>query len=154
MITALKSIPKLVKLWNYHCEICKFYILYFSTHAKLTPFSWYGYQFFVRNTKIYMICKLYRVISVFNYSQNPNSTRYITSLRCYKHMSTTKRDIFLSDVNECAINNGGCDHICHNYLGGHYCSCQFNYRLNEDKKSCEYGMHFICAKYKTLEMIT
>ena len=42
------------------------------------------------------------------------------------------------DVNECAIDNGGCDHICHNYLGGHYCSCRFNYRLKTDKRSCEY----------------
>ncbi|XP_032226040.1 mannan-binding lectin serine protease 1 isoform X1 [Nematostella vectensis] len=40
------------------------------------------------------------------------------------------------DPDECATRNGGCDHHCHNYLGGHYCSCRAGYRLQQDKVSC------------------
>lgn len=41
------------------------------------------------------------------------------------------------------MDNGGCDQICHNYLGGHYCSCRLNYRLKNDNKSCEYGKRYL-----------
>lgn len=40
------------------------------------------------------------------------------------------------DADECKSSNGGCDHYCHNYIGGHYCSCRAGYRLQPDKKSC------------------
>ncbi|KAK3593640.1 hypothetical protein CHS0354_025531 [Potamilus streckersoni] len=36
-----------------------------------------------------------------------------------------------ADVNECLINNGGCEHICENYNGSYSCSCQNHYRLYE-----------------------
>ena len=40
------------------------------------------------------------------------------------------------DVNECKKNNGGCNHFCHNFLGGFYCSCKIGYRLGNDMKTC------------------
>eukprot|EP00794_Sanderia_malayensis_P015288 gene15288-16866_t len=40
------------------------------------------------------------------------------------------------DVNECLNKNGGCMHICNNYIGGHYCSCKIGYLLDKDRKSC------------------
>nr|WBB44917.1 mannose-binding lectin-associated serine protease precursor [Chrysogorgia stellata] len=43
-----------------------------------------------------------------------------------------------ADINECDVNNGGCDQLCHNYLGGYYCSCRIGYQLKEDLVSCDY----------------
>ncbi|XP_033109887.1 fibrillin-2-like [Anneissia japonica] len=32
------------------------------------------------------------------------------------------------DINECMINNGGCQHVCANSLGGHNCRCRAGYQ--------------------------
>ncbi|XP_078490561.1 LOW QUALITY PROTEIN: uncharacterized protein LOC100178466 [Ciona intestinalis] len=40
-----------------------------------------------------------------------------------------------TDANECNYNNGGCSHVCHNFIGGFYCSCQRGYQLQQDQ-SC------------------
>lgn len=40
------------------------------------------------------------------------------------------------DVDECMVNNGGCEHQCDNRLGGHICLCRPGYALKDDGKSC------------------
>ncbi|XP_029418625.1 mannan-binding lectin serine protease 2 isoform X2 [Nannospalax galili] len=43
------------------------------------------------------------------------------------------------DVDECQVSLGDpspCDHHCHNYLGGYYCSCQAGYTLHQNKHTC------------------
>ena len=32
-----------------------------------------------------------------------------------------------ADINECAVNNGGCQRTCVNTLGGFYCDCGYGY---------------------------
>ncbi|XP_027699654.1 mannan-binding lectin serine protease 2 isoform X2 [Vombatus ursinus] len=43
------------------------------------------------------------------------------------------------DIDECQVPPGAdpiCDHYCHNYLGGFYCSCRAGFKLHKDKHTC------------------
>ncbi|XP_052596270.1 mannan-binding lectin serine protease 1 isoform X3 [Peromyscus californicus insignis] len=43
------------------------------------------------------------------------------------------------DVDECKEREDeelSCDHYCHNYIGGFYCSCRFGYILHTDNRTC------------------
>ncbi|KAM6946349.1 LOW QUALITY PROTEIN: mannan-binding lectin serine protease 1 [Aplochiton taeniatus] len=43
------------------------------------------------------------------------------------------------DVDECRDKNDEdlvCDHFCHNYIGGYYCSCRYGYLLHSDNRTC------------------
>ena len=41
-----------------------------------------------------------------------------------------------TDVNECLVNNGDCDHSCTNLVPGHQCSCRQGYMLDSDNRTC------------------
>ncbi|EGW08000.1 Multiple epidermal growth factor-like domains 6, partial [Cricetulus griseus] len=41
------------------------------------------------------------------------------------------------DINECAVDNGGCHDQCCNTIGSYYCKCQAGQKLEEDGKGCE-----------------
>uniref|UniRef100_A0A7N6BCP5 Mannan-binding lectin serine peptidase 1 n=1 Tax=Anabas testudineus TaxID=64144 RepID=A0A7N6BCP5_ANATE len=43
------------------------------------------------------------------------------------------------DVDECSDHSDEdllCDHFCHNYVGGYYCSCRYGYLLHTDNRTC------------------
>jgi len=49
--------------------------------------------------------------------------------------------------NQCAVNNGGCSHLCVANIGGqgHHCTCPTHYKLSPDNATCT-GMcvhHFV-----------
>ncbi|XP_028618437.1 EGF-like and EMI domain-containing protein 1 [Grammomys surdaster] len=41
------------------------------------------------------------------------------------------------DINECAVDNGGCQDRCCNTIGSYYCVCQAGQKLEEDGRGCE-----------------
>ena len=49
--------------------------------------------------------------------------------------------LFRVDVNECALDKGGCDHKCINKGGSFHCVCEDGYRLLSDGKTCVVGMY-------------
>jgi len=44
---------------------------------------------------------------------------------------------FFSETDECKSNNGGCEQICEDTLGGYRCSCHPGYELRSNNKNCE-----------------
>lgn len=44
--------------------------------------------------------------------------------------------LLIPDINECSVNNGGCEHGCVNTVGGFECSCRPGYKLHWNKKDC------------------
>ena len=48
--------------------------------------------------------------------------------------------IYISDIDECNITNGGCEHVCMNTQGSHYCVCSNGYYFDSVTNSCQ-SMH-------------
>ncbi|GMR48509.1 hypothetical protein PMAYCL1PPCAC_18704 [Pristionchus mayeri] len=46
---------------------------------------------------------------------------------------------FVTDVDECAEDNGGCEHQCSNRIGGRECSCHSGFVLSSDGMNCKEG---------------
>lgn len=46
---------------------------------------------------------------------------------------------YFIDRDECATNNGGCQHICSNTIGSYQCSCNNGFVLHENKHDCLEG---------------
>ena len=44
--------------------------------------------------------------------------------------------ILFADINECTINNGGCEQVCINIEGSHRCACYEGYSYNEESGEC------------------
>ena len=43
---------------------------------------------------------------------------------------------FLSDLDECQTNNGGCEQVCNNTVGSFVCSCNEGYSLTSNGFNC------------------
>ena len=50
--------------------------------------------------------------------------------------------IIVTDVDECALNNGGCSQSCTNTPGSFRCSCKPGYYLTVDGRTCQGIMFF------------
>lgn len=44
---------------------------------------------------------------------------------------------FITDRDECAVDNGGCQHICKNTIGSYECLCHSGFTLHENKFDCK-----------------
>lgn len=62
----------------------------------------------------------------------------------YVHAPIHRKDTYfvvVSDIDECSVRNGGCDHICENSPGNFQCSCRNGYILSQDGTTC-FGTNF------------
>ena len=50
-----------------------------------------------------------------------------------------------ADIDECSMDNGGCFHICDNFIGSYQCLCHPGYEPLEDQKNCT-GMPVQCQE--------
>ena len=48
------------------------------------------------------------------------------------------------DIDECALANGGCHHICDNTNGSFSCMCDEGYELDEDGQQCNGVYRLAC----------
>lgn len=48
-------------------------------------------------------------------------------------------DFLSADIDECRLNNGGCDHVCRNTVGSFECSCKKGYKLLTNERTCQGG---------------
>ena len=46
------------------------------------------------------------------------------------HISLYIQHIYNIDIDECSIDNGGCEHSCINTNGSYYCSCNYGYTID------------------------
>ncbi|BFZ17237.1 hypothetical protein BsWGS_20276 [Bradybaena similaris] len=46
---------------------------------------------------------------------------------------------FTTDKDECAVDNGGCQHICRNTVGSYQCACHNGFTLHDDMHGCKEG---------------
>ena len=44
--------------------------------------------------------------------------------------------LLCSDIDECTVGNGGCQHNCDNTAGSYHCYCRAGYTLDGDSHSC------------------
>ncbi|KAH8307680.1 hypothetical protein KR044_008973, partial [Drosophila immigrans] len=68
-----------------------------------------------------------------------NSEQNILRLEFYSDRTVQRTGFvaqFIVDVDECALNNGGCQHRCRNTYGGYQCSCRNGYTLHNNGHNC------------------
>lgn len=54
---------------------------------------------------------------------------------CHKKLAINT-EIFLTDIDECAVDNGGCEGQCVNRQGSYQCFCSEGFRLASNGKKC------------------
>ncbi|CAH1271521.1 FCGBP [Branchiostoma lanceolatum] len=60
-----------------------------------------------------------------------------TGATCTCNVGYTGDGVTCTDVDECGMNNGGCEQTCTNTMGSYVCSCDDGYTLNADGHSCD-----------------
>ena len=61
------------------------------------------------------------------------------SFECKCHAGFAKlleNSVVCEDIDECAEQNGGCDHFCENSVGSHVCTCRPGFEISRNGRSC------------------
>ena len=62
---------------------------------------------------------------------------------CFSHYWVHFPHTLFLDVDECATNNGGCNHTCANKQGTFQCSCDAGYSLDANNKTCSGNVLYV-----------
>ena len=52
------------------------------------------------------------------------------------HVKIASRVVSYADVDECSVDNGGCDQLCVNTVGSYHCSCRPHHQLHHNQRDC------------------
>lgn len=65
------------------------------------------------------------------------STEVLSMHAQYAQLSLVKlHSCFYADIDQCVIDNGGCEHSCTNLVPGYECECYVGYTLSTNGYSC------------------
>lgn len=68
-----------------------------------------------------------------------NTPKLLLLVNFFSVQKTGFAAIFFTDMDECANNNGGCQHECKNTIGSYQCSCHNGFTLHENGHDCKEG---------------
>jgi len=71
-----------------------------------------------------------------NIGTHPEVCNFDTAVKTsnFNHIS-----LFATDIDECATDNGGCQHECRNTIGSYTCSCHNGFMLHDNGHDCKEG---------------
>ena len=78
---------------------------------------------------------------------NEITTDKLYRIRFHKKYFSCSHTKSILDINECATNNGGCDHHCEDIPGSFRCSCRSGYVLAPDGATCAGALLFTYYVY-------
>ncbi|KAK5600861.1 hypothetical protein CRENBAI_008504 [Crenichthys baileyi] len=71
--------------------------------------------------------------------RNSLSVQFVSDFSNEERFSGFMAHYSAVDVDECSQRSDEdqlCDHFCHNFIGGYYCSCRYGYQLHTDNHTC------------------
>ncbi|XP_065684134.1 uncharacterized protein LOC100210120 isoform X1 [Hydra vulgaris] len=144
-LDSTSSIKSVSKSWGYFLWVNQF--LYISSDGSETSprllysyknAEWLHLRTVVDNSKvkIYINDVFIKEIIMTGEGHDSQINNYV-GLWCHRMTNTVVKDFVVSNlVDQCSIQNGGCDHICNSSPYEYLCSCKVGYRLNIDERSC------------------
>ena len=70
------------------------------------------------------------------FTRNPHGSFHQICIPVSAKKLSGNISLCFSDIDECAVDNGGCEHTCINKPGSHECKCKEGYLLGDDGLTC------------------
>ncbi|XP_065665249.1 mucin-3B isoform X8 [Hydra vulgaris] len=161
-LDSTSSIKSVSKSWGYFLWVNQF--LYISSDGSETSprllysyknAEWLHLRTVVDNSKvkIYINDVFIKEIIMTGEGHDSQINNYV-GLWCHRMTNTVVKDFVVSNlVDQCSVQNGGCDHICNSSPYEYLCSCKVGYRLNIDERSCVVNVNESYSSFTTVPNI-